>query len=134
MIRIAIILIERSDKKLFLHRRRTDKRVFPGLLAVGAGGRIELDETPIEGAIRELWEETGLRTLVTPVADFIFTGSGQPYEVHLFHTFAEEVPKPCTEEWSEWSWVSRAQLRGQWAELCPDTVAALARWPDLTLS
>ncbi|MCO4745858.1 MAG: NUDIX domain-containing protein [Proteobacteria bacterium] len=131
MIRIAIIFIEREDGALFVHQRRPDKRVFPSLFGVGAGGRIEPGETPFEGAQRELREETGITTPIAPVADFLFGSPIGQYEVHIFHVLAEQVPSPCTEEWTQWSWMPPHDVAKLMADdlLCPDTAEGLRRWP-----
>jgi 8-oxo-dGTP diphosphatase len=51
----CIVIIE---NKILLVRRSTDSLVEPGKYAL-PGGYLDRDETPTEGAIRELLEETG---------------------------------------------------------------------------
>ncbi|WP_274648907.1 8-oxo-dGTP diphosphatase [Paenibacillus humicola] len=61
----TMCLIVDGDRVLLINR--PDSRGFPGF--IGPGGRIEMPESPAQGAIREVWEETGLR-----VKDLTFKG------------------------------------------------------------
>ncbi|EKD96005.1 MAG: hypothetical protein ACD_24C00222G0004 [uncultured bacterium] len=55
------MLIVKDGKGLFI--KRSEKLVnFPGWLML-PGGKQEVDETPQQAAIRETWEETGLKVL-----------------------------------------------------------------------
>ena len=126
---IAIVLIERSDGALFVHRRRDDKWVFPGLHGLGAGGRIEPGETPAQGAQRELLEETGLEAPVRPITHFVFDNEGVRYQVHLFHVQAQGPIQNHDAEWSSSGFRSQAQVDALLAagELCPDTAECYRR-------
>lgn len=63
----TMCLVQDEDRVLLVNR--PDKLGFPGYL--GPGGKVEIPESIAEGAVRELWEETGLR--VKP-EDLIFKG------------------------------------------------------------
>jgi 8-oxo-dGTP diphosphatase len=52
-------MIERGDKVLLLDR--PEEKGNPGLIA--PGGKVDYPESPLEGAIREVKEETGLNVL-----------------------------------------------------------------------
>ncbi|XP_062048118.1 nucleoside diphosphate-linked moiety X motif 17 isoform X3 [Lepus europaeus] len=56
---VAVIL-QSSDQTVLLTRRTRTLRVSPNLW-VPPGGHVELDEELLDGGLRELWEETGLR-------------------------------------------------------------------------
>lgn len=56
MLKYTICFIKRNDEILLLNR---NKKPNMGLWN-GVGGKIESDESPFEGIIRETWEETGL--------------------------------------------------------------------------
>jgi 8-oxo-dGTP diphosphatase len=67
-IRVALYtmcLVLNDDKVLLLNR--PNKRGFPGW--IGPGGKVDFPESLTEGAIREVWEETGLR-----VKDLVYKG------------------------------------------------------------
>ena len=59
---VVILLFSKDTKKLLLVKR--NKKPYPNLWN-GIGGKIEVGETPIEAAIRECKEETGL-TMISP--------------------------------------------------------------------
>jgi 8-oxo-dGTP diphosphatase len=50
-------MVRHEDRVLLVNR--PDSRGFPGYIA--PGGKVEFPESVSEGAIREVWEETGLR-------------------------------------------------------------------------
>ncbi|WP_054957340.1 8-oxo-dGTP diphosphatase [Paenibacillus dakarensis] len=53
----TMCLVKNEDKVLLVNRPQN--RGFPGW--IGPGGKVEFPESLTEGAIREVWEETGLR-------------------------------------------------------------------------
>jgi 8-oxo-dGTP diphosphatase len=61
----TMCMIQNGDKVLLI--KRPDERGFPGYLA--PGGKIDFPESLIDGAIREVKEETGLN-----VANLVFKG------------------------------------------------------------
>ena len=64
------ILVRHTDGDYLLMHRDPNKSVFPDYLEATAGGGVQKGETPLEGAIRELKEETGISTeSLTPIAN-----------------------------------------------------------------
>jgi len=61
----TMCLVIKNDHVLLLNR--SNERGFPGW--IGPGGKIDFPESLTEGAIREVWEETGLR-----VIDIVYKG------------------------------------------------------------
>lgn len=61
----TMCIVRDGDQVLLLNR--PSDRGFPGYL--GPGGKVDYPESLTEGAIREVWEETGLK-----VKDLIFKG------------------------------------------------------------
>ncbi len=55
------MLILKGGKGLFI-RRSEELKDFPGWLML-PGGKQEVDETPLQAAIRETWEETGIKVI-----------------------------------------------------------------------
>ncbi|MBP1989555.1 8-oxo-dGTP diphosphatase [Paenibacillus eucommiae] len=61
----TMCLVKYNDKVLLVNR--PNKLGFPGW--IGPGGKIDFPESLTEGAIREVWEETGLR-----ITDLVYKG------------------------------------------------------------
>lgn len=55
---MTLCYMEKDDKFLMLHRTKKENDVNKGKW-IGVGGKLESGETPIEGIIREIKEETG---------------------------------------------------------------------------
>ena len=55
------ILVQHRDGTYLLMRRDESKYFFPGMWEATAGGSAIQGETPLACAIRELWEETGIK-------------------------------------------------------------------------
>lgn len=100
----TLCYIERDGKYLMLHRTVKKNDVNKDKW-IGVGGHFELDESPEECLLREVWEETGYtltsyryRALVTFVS-----GSGVTEYMSLFTAdgFTGE-PIPCNEGELEW--------------------------------
>jgi 8-oxo-dGTP pyrophosphatase MutT (NUDIX family) len=131
--RIAIVLLRNELGEYFVHRRRGDKRTFPGLYGLGAGGSVERGEDAVAGAERELFEETGIAEKVIPLFEFAFVGGDVQHSVSVHELTTSEKPSHDASEW-EWSgWLPEPrveELRNN-GELCPDTAEAYSRYRAL---
>jgi isopentenyldiphosphate isomerase len=58
--RSAQVVIMNSDGRIFVHRRASTKKYYPGLYDVYFGGHVLSGETSIEALIREVKEEIGI--------------------------------------------------------------------------
>lgn len=86
--KVASIAVRTKKNGSFLWLRRKDsgKWTLPG-------GHFEEDETAIQAAIRELWEETGIEAAPS---DLESLGSGKVgrYEIHSFLYVPDKIPVP----------------------------------------
>lgn len=58
---VSEIILRHTDGSFLAMQRDFAKPNYPGLFEITAGGSALKDETPIDGAKRELFEETGIR-------------------------------------------------------------------------
>ncbi len=87
---VADIIVRHTDGTFLVMLRDFNKDVLPGKWQVGAGGSVLKNETALDVALRELYEETGIRTeKLTPIyreTKVYETGVGAIYEGFLFIT------------------------------------------------
>lgn len=57
---VCEVVVQSTDGDFLLMQRSWEKEVSPGRWEIGAGGSAMKGETPLEGACRELREETGI--------------------------------------------------------------------------
>ncbi len=117
---VAIIIVKNKKNKFYVHKRSPDKKRFPNLYGLGAGGRIEENESFNIAAKRELKEELGLNT---PIKFLFKLQYIDGLIMHIFLTFADEISKPCKREfsWSGWLSVDETDKLMFKKEMCPDT-------------
>ena len=105
MLNTTLCYIEKDGKYLMLHRVKK-KNDMNHDKWIGIGGKLEAQESPFDGARREIFEETGLtvdtlsyRGIITFVSDEF----GTEY-MHLFHTsdFNGRIREDCDEGNLEW--------------------------------
>lgn len=113
------VYARRGGRVLVIHHRRLGTWL-------PIGGELEPGETPLEAAVRELAEETGLAGTFSPLAGAC---DGEPpgylgYEehqagakgLHMNFVFVAEVPVGAevapNHEFGAWRWVDEAELAG----------------------
>ena len=74
------------------------KRDFGVGLWNGYGGKVRPEESVMEGALRELEEESGLRTEIVPAGILTFYYKGNELEIHYFRNSAFSGMAVETEE------------------------------------
>ncbi|HEX8971612.1 NUDIX hydrolase [Oryzihumus sp.] len=113
---VAHGLVRRGERFLLLRRR--DGRYLGGQWDV-PGGTVEPGETPAEAAVRECWEEAGLRTTVGPEVTRFENAdtNGRDLTFHTI-TYRLQLLDPgaevhlCAEEHDDFRWLTRTEALG----------------------
>lgn len=120
MYKYTICFIRKSDKILLLNR---NKKPNMGMWN-GVGGKIEDNETPYEGIIRETLEETGIDLpSVTYKGNVVFKSKDEPRGSEGMYVFLADLPDgvhmdtPLSTaegllEWKEIDWILNKDNRG----------------------
>lgn len=114
--RYTLIFLTRGDEVLMLHRRNPPNQGFWN----GVGGRLEPGESPLAGALREVFEETGYRIENARFAG-VLTWDGHAEPAGGVYIFTAEVPPGEPEAHPDdegiLAWKSRA-----WVVSAPEVV------------
>ena len=64
---ISVIALINNNGRLLIQKRSSNKKTEPNKWGLSGAGHIDIDETPEQAAIRELYEETGIKIKINPV-------------------------------------------------------------------
>lgn len=124
---VALVFIRDTRGCFFVVQRRMDKKVYPGLFALGAGGKVENNESPACAAMRELKEETELTASIYALGDFPYADSEVQHHVYVYEAWIDQPINNCENEWAWSGWMTLDQIRElrDSGQLCPDTAVAV---------
>lgn len=104
---VAEVFVLHADGSVLLMQRDKRKPNYPGCWESGASGSVVKGESFLQGAVRELWEETGIRTeALEPI--YTIVRRNAIYKGYLCRT---DVPKDAVTlqpgetiayRWAEW--------------------------------
>jgi 8-oxo-dGTP diphosphatase len=111
----ADVIVKNSLGKVLLLKRRPTERANPNKWSF-PGGKIEVDESPMDAAIREAKEESGLDIRVGKKPDFthFYKASeefGRDIIVYVFRAKAAGGEVALSEEHTEFGWFSSDELK-----------------------
>ncbi|MBO0991952.1 NUDIX hydrolase [Bacillus sp. SD088] len=117
MLKYTLCFIRKGDNLLMLNRRKS-----PNMgLWNGVGGKIEKNENPTEGILREAWEETGISlSKVIHAGNVTWESDKGNSGMYLFladFPATEEIQTPLSTdegilEWKEIDWILHPNNRG----------------------
>jgi len=118
---LTLLLLRRGPDEVLLGRK---KRGFGAGYFNGFGGKVEAGETVLEGAIREMEEESGLRldpadVSLRGILDFEFDDNPQPWCVYVFHADGDALggePVETEEMAPVWTSVHALPFDQMWAD------------------
>ena len=113
---VCEVLVRHVDGEYLLMKRSCAKKLYPGVWEATAGGSVLAGETPLEGARRELMEETGIvNAEFTPMGRLVLDLTGSIYHSFLAVT---DCPKNSVElqagETEDYRWLSEEAFREFW--------------------
>ena len=128
--RVATIIIRRPSGEFFVHQRSADRKLYPNLYGLGAGGKVGDHETPQMGAARELFEETRLGGSPEELFSFNFADDCVSHQLTVFELVTSDAITPDPREWQWSGWMDRSALEVLEHErrLCPDTAVFFRRY------
>lgn len=107
MKRTVLIYIEQNHKYLLIHKQKKDMNYNKYM---GVGGKIETGESPLEAAIREAFEETGL--VIQPIFKGNIYFHSKDYKEHMILYKALEFKGELkNSEEGKLTWVEKDKLR-----------------------
>lgn len=130
-LKAVIIIIRDKNSNYFVHQRNSEKRIFPNIFGLGAGGHIEKSETPKMAAKRELFEETGLETELKYLFKIIYESKDFKNEMEIFETETDlDMLKTDNGEWQWCGWMTQDEVDvlSDENKLCPDTAKVYKKY------
>lgn len=122
---VSMVILKHCDL-FWLHQRRADKSIYPGLWGIGIGGKAEAGEDPRKCAQRELAEESGIVCSMQDLqglGDFSWQSEQIHYHGHVFYLelASPTIPQACVREFTQTQWMNRVDIEQLIPALCPDT-------------
>ncbi|MFE7133593.1 NUDIX domain-containing protein [Streptomyces sp. NPDC057638] len=129
--RVAFILVEDGEGRIFVHRRTAEKLVYPSHYDMFVGGVLGTGEEYAEAALREAEEELGVSGLPqpTPLFRFLYENGDHSWWCGVYQVRCDLPVQPQASEVDWYAFVpvdelDRMLTQGAWA---PDGLAAYAR-------
>ncbi|MBI4983378.1 NUDIX domain-containing protein [Candidatus Woesearchaeota archaeon] len=120
---ISVVIVQNDKNELYVHQRKENKKAYPNLYGLGAGGKVNDGELPLEAARRELQEELGIDAMVKKLFSFPFSDPPLSYIINVYSTKYSSEIKSCNREfkWSGWMTLAQVDELSEENKLCPDT-------------
>jgi len=129
MLEVSVSIIKNKLGEYYIHKRSSEKRLYPNLYGIGAGGKVDIGESPLQAAKRELYEELGVKCSLEFLFDMNYEDE---INIHLFIGETEEIGKVCEREFTWHGWVTDKIIDELISEdkLCPDSAMFWKRYKE----
>lgn len=124
--KVAMVVLKHG-KQFWIHQRQANKHVYPALWGIGIGGKVDPGESPLQAAIRELFEESGIQAhqnSLEPLGEFNWNDPQTNYHgyVYLLEIEPDQITA-CTREFQDHQWTDSTGIEAKKMSglLCPDT-------------
>lgn len=113
---VSEVLVRHTDGSYLLMRRSRSKKIFPEYWEATAGGAVLSGELPLEGARRELWEETGIENAeFLPMGRLVYDLTSGIYYSYLAVTdCSKDSVKLQPGETADYRWLNEEEFREFW--------------------
>ncbi len=120
----VIIFLFNSKGELFVHQRSKGKKMFPLRWDIAVGGGVKAGETYKEAALRELFEETGIKAQLHLLGLYRHKSRIDNYLSQIYTCQTAAQPKPSKKEISQWLWLNTKLLKKHTRQHkhCPDSL------------
>ncbi|MGE4536558.1 MAG: NUDIX domain-containing protein [Desulfovibrio sp.] len=110
--RSVMVLVYNAQGKLYLQKRGANKDLYPGRFDLSATGHVRAGEARRDAALRELYEELGLRAKTLTVLDALPASQETAYEFVTLYSAGRitETPRPNPEEVAGGMFVDAGEL------------------------
>ena len=127
----VVIIVQNLSGQLFVHQRSADKKMFPLLYGLGAGGHVEPKESPTQAAKRELKEELNINSEVEALFNIKFKLDKIQHTIHVFKALYDGEIEKCREfRSSGWMDIEKVDHLAVSNKLCPDTKILYEKWKN----
>jgi 8-oxo-dGTP pyrophosphatase MutT (NUDIX family) len=126
------VVVRNGHGLIYVHRRTPTKDVYPGRWDFTAGGVVLEGEDPHDAARRELEEELGITSELTPLGEADYADAHTTYHAFRYLTWWGGAVTPQEGEVAYGAWVTVDRLlrliEDPELEFMPDTVALFGDW------
>lgn len=109
---VCDVVVWHLDGTFLLMQRALDKKGWPGMFEVGAGGSALKGETPLQGALRELREETGIAG--TDLKQIYHIVKDEFHTIYYGYVCTTDCPKDSVTlqegETIDYKWISKEEF------------------------
>ena len=128
--RVAVTVCRDEQGRILVHQRSEQLSRFPGLYEVMVGGAVNVGESYVQAAARELAEELGIRVLPCLLFTFLNRSGLSPHWLGVHEAVVPGAVSADADEVAWHGWLTGTELRSALLEwrFTPDSHEAFSRY------